>query len=44
MDRSHTGDVAGALAWARSLPSSSLRAWALRGLAVGIFGDDEGME
>jgi hypothetical protein len=35
--RSHAGDVAGALAWARSLPSASLRAWALRGLAVGIF-------
>ncbi len=35
--RSHFGDVAGALAWARSLPSASLRAWALRGLAMGIF-------
>ncbi len=35
--RSHSGDVAGALAWARSLPSASLRAWALRGLAMGIF-------
>ena len=41
--RSHSGDVAGALAWARSLPSASLRAWALRGLAVGIF-DWEGID
>jgi RNA polymerase sigma factor (sigma-70 family) len=37
--RAGSGDVAGALKWARSLASSSLRAWALRGLAVGIFGD-----
>jgi tetratricopeptide (TPR) repeat protein len=44
MSRSHSGDVAGALAWARSLPSGSLRAWALRGLALGIFGEDGGME
>jgi hypothetical protein len=44
MYRSHSGDVAGALAWARSLASPSLRAWALRGLAVGIFGEDDGME
>jgi hypothetical protein len=42
--RASAGDVAGALAWARSLPSPSLRAWALRGLAVGIFGEEEGME
>jgi hypothetical protein len=41
--RSRSGDVAGALAWARSLHSASLRAWALRGLAVGIF-DDENVE
>jgi RNA polymerase sigma factor (sigma-70 family) len=38
--RARSGDVAGALAWARSLPSSSLRAWAIRGLAVGILGDE----
>jgi RNA polymerase sigma-70 factor (ECF subfamily) len=44
MYRSHSGDVAGALAWSRSLPSGPLRAWALRGLAVGIFGEEEGME
>jgi hypothetical protein len=38
--RARSGDVAGTLTWARSLPSSSLRAWALRGLAAGISGDD----
>ncbi len=37
--RASSGDVAGALNWARSLASSSVRAWALRGLAVGIFGE-----
>jgi tetratricopeptide (TPR) repeat protein len=42
--RAHSSDLAGALEWARSLPSSSLRAWALRGLAVGIFGDDADLE
>ena len=41
--RAHSGDVAGALTWARSLPSPSLRAWAIRGLAVAIF-DKEGAE
>jgi RNA polymerase sigma factor (sigma-70 family) len=39
--RAYSGDVAGALAWARSLPSSSLRAWAIRGLAVGISGEED---
>ena len=39
--RTHSGDVAGALAWARSLPSPSLRAWALRGLAAAIFDKEE---
>ena len=38
--RADAGDVAGALAWARSLPSSSHRAWALRGLAGAIFDKD----
>jgi hypothetical protein len=44
MHRSQSGDVAGALAWVRSLSSAPLRAWALRGLAVGIVGEDDGME
>jgi uncharacterized protein HemY len=35
--RAHSGDVAGALTWANSLPSPSLRAWAIRGLAYGIY-------
>jgi hypothetical protein len=37
--RSRSGDVVGALAWARTLPSSSLRAWAIRGLAFSIYDD-----
>src|SRR5262249_6116942 len=41
--RAHSGDVEGALAWARSLPSASLRTWAIRGLAAAIF-DKEGVE
>ena len=42
--RARSGDAAGTLAWARSLSSPSLRAWALRGLAVGIFGDESAVE
>jgi hypothetical protein len=42
--RVYSGDVAGALAWARTLPSSSLRAWALRGLSVAVFAGEESME
>jgi hypothetical protein len=34
--RAHSGDVAGALAWARSLSTTSLRAWAIRGASYGI--------
>jgi len=37
--RARSGDVAGALAWALSLPSSSLRAWAIQGLAFSIYDD-----
>jgi RNA polymerase sigma factor (sigma-70 family) len=40
--RAHSGDVVGALAWARSLPSPSLRAWAIRGLAYGIYDETAG--
>jgi RNA polymerase sigma factor (sigma-70 family) len=40
--RAHSGDVVGALAWARSLPSPSLRAWAIRGMALGIYDDTAG--
>ena len=42
--RARSGDAAGTLAWARSLSSPSLRAWALRGMAVGIFGDGSPIE
>ncbi len=42
--RTRSGDASGALAWARSLSSPSLRAWALRGLAVGIFGGESSVE
>ena len=42
--RAHSGDVAGALAWARSLPLPSLRAWALRGLAMAVFAGEESTE
>jgi RNA polymerase sigma factor (sigma-70 family) len=37
--RARSGDVAGDLAWALSLPSSSLRAWAIQGLAFSIYDD-----
>jgi tetratricopeptide (TPR) repeat protein len=40
--RAHSGDVVGALAWARLLPSPSLRAWAIRGLAYGIYNEATG--
>jgi RNA polymerase sigma factor (sigma-70 family) len=40
--RAHSGDVAGALAWARTLSSPSLRAWAIRGLASGISDEAAG--
>jgi hypothetical protein len=40
--RAHSGDVAGALAWARSLPSPSLRSWAIRGLAYGSYDETAG--
>jgi hypothetical protein len=41
--RARSGDVAGSLDWALSLPSPALRAWAIRGLAAAIF-DKEGAE
>ncbi|MFI5459995.1 MAG: hypothetical protein ACHRXM_31635 [Isosphaerales bacterium] len=37
--RARSGDVAGALAWALSLPSSSLRTRAIQGLAFSIYDD-----
>jgi RNA polymerase sigma factor (sigma-70 family) len=37
--RARSGDVAGTLAWARALPSSSLQSWAIRGLAYSIYDD-----
>jgi RNA polymerase sigma factor (sigma-70 family) len=40
--RAYSGDVAGALAWARTLSSPSLRAWAIRGLAAGIYDEAAG--
>jgi hypothetical protein len=40
--RAHSGDFVGALAWARSLPSPSLRTWAIRGMAFGIYNETAG--
>ena len=40
--RAYSGDVAGALAWARTLSSPSLRSWAIRGLASGIYDEAAG--
>jgi hypothetical protein len=39
--RAQSGDLLGALSWARSLTSPSLRASAIRGIAVGVFGNGD---